>query len=305
MKKIFLFCILSLFLIVNFCSAESLKIKMLNVGQGDAILIQTDSQNILVDTSDTDERAKLSAELTKAGVTKFDKIILTHPHADHIGNINFLIDNFPVAEIYDNGKISASKTYLKYISNCQTKNISHNSLNSGDTLTIGENIFIEIYHPQPNTFSKNINDDSIVGRLVFNNFSMLLTGDAEFSTEADLVFRGVLLQSNILKAGHHGAATANNLNFVKKVSPQFVLISAGVQTSKRGGNTYGHPRAEALNAYLAANVPTENIFWTAINGTVTIETDGLTYTVTPEFQTNWLTDYLKGKSDKVNSVSKL
>ena len=87
-------------------------IQMLNVGQGDSVLIQTGEQTVLIDTSDVDERDKFSAELKKAGVTKIDKVILTHPHADHIGGMDVLLKNFQVGEVYDNGMPSTSKLYM-------------------------------------------------------------------------------------------------------------------------------------------------------------------------------------------------
>lgn len=315
LKIFFTLLIVTIFLIIglNFCSAENLKIKMLNVGQGDAILIQSPTENILVDTSDTDEREKLIKELYKADVSTVDKIILTHPHADHIGNVNYLLKlgTVSVKSIYDNGIVSSSKLYINYLNTCKALKTPHNSLKAGDKIFIGD-AYIEVLFPSAETVElvnggrkSNPNNESIVFRLVNKNFSMLFTGDAEFPVESEILASGANIKSNILKAGHHGAATANNLNFVKAVKPDYVFISAGVQTSKRGGNTYGHPRAEALNAFLAAKVPAENIFWTAENGTVTVETDGEKFSVTPEIKKSWVTDYLKGKTKFLNVVTKL
>lgn len=304
-----------IFFWTGFCSAENLKIKMLNVGQGDAILIQTDSENILVDTSDVDERDKLIRELYKADVSKIDKIILTHPHADHIGNAAYLIKlgTVSVNSVYDNGVVSTSKYYVNYLAECKNRNVIHNTLKSGDKIPLDDGAYLEIFSPTVETVSlvnggnkkTDPNNESIVGRLVYKNFSMLFTGDAEHIAEAEILKRGATVKSKILKAGHHGAASANSLNFVKAVNPEYVLISAGTPTNKRGGNTYGHPRAEALNAFLGAGVKYENIFCTAQNGTVTVDTDGETFSVTPELQTDWLADYLNGKNKTVTSVTKL
>ena len=90
-------------------------VKVLNIGQGDSILIQTGEKTVLVDTSDVDERDKLRAELKKADVKKIDTVILTHPHADHIGGMDVLLDEYTVGMVYDNGMPSTSKLYLGYV----------------------------------------------------------------------------------------------------------------------------------------------------------------------------------------------
>ena len=286
---IFIAAIFICFLTIKFCSAENLTIKMLNVGQGDSILIQSPTENILVDTSDADERDKLLNELHKAGIKKIDKLILTHPHADHIGNTTYMLKLGAVNQIFDNGIISASKFYTSYLDACKKFSVNHNSLKQGDKIFIGD-AYIEVFAPSVqkinlinNGKKSDPNNDSIVFKLVNENFSMLFTGDAEIPTENLLIQNSFNLKADILKAGHHGAASANSLPFVKAVSPKFVLISAGVPTTKRGGNTYGHPRQEAINNFLAANVPKSNIFCTATNGTITILSDGKNFSVTPEF----------------------
>ena len=127
-----------------------LKIAMLDVGQGDAILIQTKKQTILIDTSDTDERDLLVSELEKFSVTKIDKLILTHPHADHIGSAKALInpsskeikanpylEKISVAEVYDNGVAATSPLYKSYMKAIDAKSITHKGLKAGDSLDFG------------------------------------------------------------------------------------------------------------------------------------------------------------------------
>ncbi|MBF1705791.1 MAG: MBL fold metallo-hydrolase, partial [Selenomonas sp.] len=102
---------------------QALTVKMLDIGQGDAILIQTAEQNVLIDTGDVDERDKLRAELDKAGVKKLDAVILTHPHADHIGGMEMLIDKYPIGIVYDNGMPSTSRVYIGYMKQLKAKGI--------------------------------------------------------------------------------------------------------------------------------------------------------------------------------------
>lgn len=304
MKKIFFAVIFTVMMICSICSAN-LKVTMLNVGQGDAILIQTSEQNVLIDTSDFDERDKLKRELYKAGAYRLDKIILTHPHADHIGNCAFLIKNgvFKVKSVYDNGVISTSKFYQNYIAECKRLKVPHKSLAAGDVLDLGEGAkFTVIYPPREmvdalNTYTLrgDSNNEGIVGRLTYGNFSMLFTGDAEAIVENDLLLQ--IEPCTVLKAPHHGSSTSSTLNFVKAVNPEYVFISAGKPTTIRGGNTYGHPHTQALQNYLKAGVDPKKILWTYPQGTITLLTDGITTTVTTEKPIDWLYFYLMEKSD--------
>ena len=286
---------------------SSLKITMLNVGQGDSILIQTSKQNILIDTSDVDERSKLVSELDKAGVTTFDKVILTHPHADHIGGMEKLLKDkkYTVKEVYDNGIASTSKLYLNYMKALKDGGIKHGTLKAGDTADFGGGVKFEVLFP-PQSLIDAVNDgkqktdpnnESIVGRLVYKNFSMMFTGDAELKVESEIWAdnKDTKLKSTILKAGHHGSHTSSSENFVRVVKPEYVLISAGEPTDKRGGNTYGHPHVEPLQTYLNEGIPAENILWTWKNGTVVIETDGKNFSVTPESKEDWVQSWLKKK----------
>lgn len=292
MRKILLALALTLVAICNCAFAANLKVKMLNVGQGDAILIQTTEQNVLVDTSDADERDKLRAELYKANCYRLDKIILTHPHADHIGNAAWLIKSgvFSVGEIYDNGKASTNAYYLDYLKKCREYAIPRLTAHAGDVIDLGSGATFTVLASASGI--KNVNDDSIVGRLTYGNFAMLFTGDAEYPVENFLREEDADLSAVVLKAAHHGSRTSNSYDFVMDVAPTYVLISAGEPTTKRGGNTYGHPHSAALDNFLMAGVQPANIFWTFKNGTITVETDGTNTTVTPEIVDVWVNEYL-------------
>lgn len=286
-----------------------LKITMLNVGQGDAFLIQTKEQNVLIDTSDMDERTKLVNELDKAGVTTFDKIILTHPHADHIGGIEKLLKDkkFTVKEVYDNGIASSGKLYLNYMKAIKDSGgaIKHGTLTVGDKLDFGGGVTFNVLYPPKDLVDAvnsgkqktDPNNESVVGRLVYKNFSMMFTGDAEKPVESAIWADNdeKNLRSTILKAGHHGSYTASTEIFVQTVKPQYVLISAGEPTDKRGGNTYGHPHLEPLEIYLANGISSKNIFWTWKNGTVVVTTDGKDVSVKPEIEEDWVESWIAEK----------
>lgn len=289
---------------------SDLKITMLNVGQGDSFLIQTSTQNILIDTSDVDERSKLVSELDKAGVNSLDKIILTHPHADHIGGLEKLLKDkkFTVKEVFDNGIASTSKLYLNYMTEIKENNVKHSTLKAGDTVNFGGNVKFEVLFPDKNLIDEvnngkqktDPNNESIVGRLHYKNFTMMFTGDAELKVESAIWQdnKEKALKSLILKAGHHGSHSSSSENFVRVVNPQYVLISAGEPTTKRGGNTYGHPHVESLETYLSQGIDSKNILWSWKNGTVVIETDGNNFSVTPEVKGDWVKAWIKEKKSQ-------
>ena len=286
---------------------SDLTITMLNVGQGDSILIQTTTQNILIDTSDMDERSKLVSELDKAGVTTFDKIILTHPHADHIGGIDKLLKDgkYTVKEVYDNGIASTSKLYLNYMKDIKSMNIPHKTLKAGDKLDFGGGVKFEVLYPDKNLVDAvndgkqktDPNNESIVGRLHYKDFTMMFTGDAELKVESEIWAdnKESQLKSTILKAGHHGSHTSSSENFVRVVKPEYVLISAGEPTDKRGGNTYGHPHVEPLQIFLNEGIAEDKIFWTWKNGAIVIKTDGKNFYVTPEVKEVWVREWIAQK----------
>ena len=298
-----------------------LKISVLDVGQGDAILIQTGKQTVLVDTSDTDERDLLVRELEKFSVTKIDKLILTHPHADHIGSAKALInpskkelsanpylEKISVAEVYDNGIASTSPLYKSYMKAADAKKISHHSLKAGDTLDFGNSVKFNVLYPTSELVAavndggqkSDPNNESVVGKLTYKKFSMMFTGDAEKEAENEILSKNKAkdLKCDVLKSGHHGSYTASTKKFVAAVNPSYVLISCGPEEERR--NTYGHPHLEPLENYLAQGVDEKNILCTRWNGTITVTSDGKNFSVKAEDNEDWVDKWMtKKKKDKV------
>ena len=264
-------------------ASGTLEVKVLNVGQGDAILIRTGKQTVLVDTSDIDERDNLLRELKKAGVRVIDKLIITHPHADHLGGAALVFKEFDVREIYDNGLAAKPKFYLDYLKMIKRKNIPYKELRAGDTLDFGNGVKFDVLSPTAdfiNHGAKNakgnidINGSSIVGRLTFGNFAMMLTGDIEMHGEKEILKNhSGDLKCQVLKVAHHGSKSSSSEQFLKKVSPKVGIISCGT------GNDYGHPHEKAM---MRLNQRKMKLYRTDVNGTITVTTDGTNFDVKGE-----------------------
>lgn len=255
---------------------SNLTVKMLDIGQGDAFLIKTSQQVILLDTGDLGTRDLLVNKLKAEGITKIDKLIITHPHADHLGGAMGVLMNFDVKSVYDNGQITTTSIYRKYIKKVTEKKIPYKQLLAGECLDFGDGIQFLVYSPTKKMIDTedDLNNNSIVGKLVYGDFSILLTGDSESPIEKDLLNKyKIELKSTILKSPHHGSKTSSNNAYLKAISPDCVLISVGA------GNDYKHPHETTLNKYKKMNV---KVYRTDFDGTVTITSDGHGYNVEKE-----------------------
>ena len=294
MKKFFALIMFVAVLVFNFtCAAYApdgrLFITMLDVSQGDAFLIETPEQNILIDTGDVKTRKQLVELLHACGIERLEKIILTHAHADHIGGVRAVLNNFPVDEIADNGFKSNSPLYRDY----RTADVKFSALQDGDILDLGGGVKFIVLAPNKLFRFDNVNNQSVVGKLIFGDFSMLFTADAEKQLVDLLCDRDI--KATVLKAPHHGSKSSSSADFIANVKPEFVFISAGKS------NKFNHPHKQSLRTYRENFILPENIFCTAFNGSVRLETDGTNKLIMPERATDWLEDY----SGEIISVVRL
>lgn len=278
-----LLAVLCVVTIVAGCAGKSsqlsaqapLVIQVLDIGQGDAILIRTTEQVILVDSGDVPAREQLVTQLKKQGVSVIDKVIITHPHADHMGGMAAVLEQFIVRQIYDSGQTTTTALYRKYLETVKRKNIPFSLVKAGDTLDFGGGVVFRVFSPaQPFITESALNNNSIVGKVVYGDFSMLLTGDAEQQAEEQILKKyGKELKSSVLKSGHHGSNTSSTVPFLREVSPEAAIISVGVN------NDYHHPHPGTLKKFEQLKI---KVYRTDLDGTVSISSDGNGYTITKE-----------------------
>lgn len=238
-KKVFL----SIIIIISFltgCNKDHLlSIHIIDVGQGDSILIQTpNKKNILVDGGDEDAQHIVKNYLKRKKVKSLDIIIATHPDTDHIGSLDYIVENFSVKSIYMPEQSVDSESYINLVNSCNSKKLTPEYLYKGDNINIEKNIDINVLSPSYIQGDNNLN--SIVFTLDFNQNSFLFTGDAEEENESDIINSFDLDYVDFLKVGHHGSNSSTTDEFLEETSPDVAAISCGYK------NSYGHPHKQTL-----------------------------------------------------------
>lgn len=256
---------------------SQLTVRMLDIGQGDAFLLEKDGKFVMIDTGDIEHRDQIVALLHKYKVKEISKIIITHPHADHLGGMNAIFKNFKVDAIYDDGMPAGTGSYKNYLKQIKEKKIPYHVLKAGDEVDFFNGVKFNVLGPvkviKDQKGNSDFNNNSIVGRLTYGSFSMMFTGDAEQEEEKTILGKGGTLKSDVLKVGHHGSRTSTSPAFLKAVSPKNAFISCGQ------GNDYGHPHKVTIDKLEKAKV---QIYRTDRNGTVTLTSDGSSYRIEKE-----------------------
>jgi len=228
MKKLIVVLIVTVSILLFFNASlfnhEFLKIHFLDVGEGDAILIQAQNENVLIDTGNLLSGYKIVDYLRKNKVKKIKYLILTHPDLDHISGTFFILPKFAVQKIYDNGQALSDEDIYRWYETLVRKRQNYAILKKGDKLRL-KDINLDILWPA-NTKQGSFNENSLVIKLGDNNFNCLFAGDINKITEQSILSEKLDLKSNILKVGHHGYMDATREEFLEAVSPEVAIISA-------------------------------------------------------------------------------
>lgn len=236
------------------------QIYFLDVGQGDAILIQNNGEYALVDAGNNKDGKKLVRYFHNLGIRNFKYVIGTHAHEDHIGGMDNIIKNFTIDHFYMPAVATDFRTFQEVIEELTKKEILWETPNMDDTFTLADAKFTVIWVGDDR---EDLNKDSIVLRITYKNTSYLLTADIPIEIEE--LIKNKKIQSDVLKVSHHGSKQSNSELFLKKVNPKYAVISVGKQ------NDYGYPKPIVLERL--QKLGTE-IYRTDELGTILISSDG-------------------------------
>ncbi len=225
-----------------------LEVSFLNVGQGDAILINfLHSYQILIDGGPDGKKVLMElSEVMPFLDNKIEVVVVTHPDRDHFVGLIDILKKYEIGLILDNGQNFKGDIWREFQDLINKKGVLRQSIIEGSSMTINSNkdeydVKFKFFNPDKVAIGKKEkNDSSIIGRMDYGESSFLFTGDAGFDAEADMIFDKEDVDVDFLKVGHHGSKYSTSDFFLARVLPTWSIISVG-------DNKYGHPTEEALN----------------------------------------------------------
>lgn len=243
-------------------STKNIMIHFIDVGQGDAILIQANNKNLLIDSGPNNK--KTFSYLKNQGINTLDYVIATHPHDDHIGSMAKIINTFNIHSFYAPKVTNNTDSFRDMLNALSNKNLKLIPAKAGLKINLGDNINCTILSPI-NDYYKELNNYSVVLKISYNNTSFIFMGDAEICNEEELIKSGYSLKADVLKVGHHGSNSSTSPWLLAEVKPKVAVISSGKD------NEYGHPNKEVINKLYKENI---SLYRTDIDGSIILESDG-------------------------------
>lgn len=243
--------------------SSGFKVHFIDVGQGDSILIQDEDTTLLIDAGDNGYEDFVVDYLKKQKIENLNHVIGTHPHADHIGGLDAVINEFTVDNFYMPKVSHTTKTFEDVIKAVKSNNLKITAPVPGTKITL-DTAVITILAPNSSAYD-DLNDYSIVVKVDYEDTSFLFTGDAEGISEQEMLDNEYDLSSDLLKVGHHGSSTSTTPAFLEKVNPKYAVISAGQD------NRYGHPNKETMEKLEEKNI---KVYRTDEDGTIIASSDG-------------------------------
>lgn len=237
-------------------------VHFIDVGQGLAILVQSGGENLLYDGGNRSHADEVVQYLKNQEVETIDYMISSHYDEDHLGGLVKCLDNFEVDHVLGSDYVHTSDLFNTFMNTATANAITVEYPAVGDTYEFGTGSFTVM---APSGISKNSNDNSVVIRLVNGDNSFMFMGDAEETSEQDMISTGMNLDCDVLSLGHHGSASSTTWDLLEASTPSWAVISCGQD------NSYGHPAAETMGKLKDMDIP---VFRTDDQGTIIALSDG-------------------------------
>lgn len=273
MKKVKLILLLIIALIIGGCSdqknifknnTENLgnKVHFIDVGQGDSILVESGGEYMLVDAGEENRGDDVVDFINSLGINCLKYAVATHPHSDHIGGMDDVINNIDVQNLIMPDAVTTTRCFENMLDAVENKNVNVIEAIAGNSFELG-NFNCTIVGPINE--SEDMNNNSVVIKLTYGEDKILLTGDCSKAEEIDIVNSGADISADLLKAGHHGSSTSSAEEFIKSVNPGAAVISCGRD------NDYGHPHKETMDTFNKYNI---EVYRTDTMGTIVADCSG-------------------------------
>lgn len=232
---------------------EDLRVVLLDVGQGDAILVTTPgNQQVLIDGGPDLRVLERLGEEMPFGDRRIELMMLSHTDADHVTGLVEVLRRYEVGKVLMTGVARDTTIYQAFLDAVRENGTQVIVADADHDLDLGAGVLLDILSPVESLFGKEVkepNNASIVAKLVWKEHEILLTGDVEQEVEEEMLREGLDLRADILKVPHHGSKTSSSEAFLLAVDPDLALISVGKN------NRYGHPREEVLERYAHLGIP--------------------------------------------------
>lgn len=241
---------------------SDVSVHFLDIGQGDSIFVELpNGECMLIDAGVANKGEFIESYISESGYNKIDYLVATHPHADHIGSMAYIVSNMDIGQVYMPNVSTTTKTYEKLLEAIQQKGLKIKSAKAGMNIVEESDLRVDILAPVK-IDEDELNNCSIIIKITYGYDSYLFIGDAE-KEELDTVSSD--MSADVLKVGHHGSRTSTTEKFLEQVNPKYAVISCGAD------NDYGHPHKETIDLLKMLDV---KYYRTDIEGTITITSDG-------------------------------